>query len=106
MLQAFVKLESLPSIPRERREAYADLAMSIFQQYPPADPHSLTEAREYPSAGTERKSKHTHGSTDDAGTDKDQVWRLVEHTNICLHTRANDVAWWVLDGCLVGLRAA
>jgi WD repeat-containing protein 35 len=71
--QAFVKLEALPSIPKERREAYADLAMSIFQQYPPADPHSLTEAREHTSSSTQRKGKHRHGTTDDAGTEKDQV---------------------------------
>lgn len=69
-----MKLESLPSIPKERREAYADLAMSIFQQYPPADPHSLTEGKEQQPA--ERKGKHRHHGGDDASSDKDQVgWR-------------------------------
>jgi hypothetical protein len=68
-LQAFVKLESLPSIPKERREAYADLAMSIFQQHAPADPHSLTEGKEQQP---ERRGKQRHA--DDSGSaDRDQV---------------------------------
>lgn len=45
-LQAFVKLESIPNIPKERRDAYADLAMSIFIAHPPADPRSLAEGRD------------------------------------------------------------
>lgn len=67
--KAFVKLESLPSIPKERREAYADLAISIFQQHAPADPHSLTEGKEQQP---ERRGKQRHA--DDSGSaDRDQV---------------------------------
>lgn len=42
--KAFIKLESLPSIPTDKQESYADLAMSIFLKNPPADPRSLREA--------------------------------------------------------------
>lgn len=75
VVQAFVKLESLPNIPRERREAYADLAMSIFQQHPPADPHSLTEGRDVQQLGPEGKGhKRQDGSGPDAvQASKDQV---------------------------------
>lgn len=45
-MQAFVKLESLPSIPKEQREAFADVAMSIFTAHPPADPRNLAEGRD------------------------------------------------------------
>lgn len=76
-VQAFVKLESLPSIPKERREAYADLAMSIFQQHAPADPHSLTEGKEQQPALAERRGKQRH--TDDSGSsDRDQVGHGLE----------------------------
>lgn len=79
-LQAFVKLESLPSIPQERREAYADLAMSIFQQHPPADPHSLTEGRDQLSTpAKEHKGKHKAGKAGaNVAGDKLQVCAPVE----------------------------
>jgi len=83
--QAFVKLESLPSIPKDRREAYADLAISIFQQFAPADPYSLTEGREQQhgsaaaataaAAGHKVKGKDRQDSLglDDVHSNKDQV---------------------------------
>lgn len=79
-MQAFVKLESLLSIPQERREAYADLAMSIFQQHPPADPHSLTEGRDQLSTpAKEHKGKHKAGKAGaDVAGDKVQVRAPVE----------------------------
>ncbi|GFR48747.1 hypothetical protein Agub_g10705, partial [Astrephomene gubernaculifera] len=43
--KAFIKLESMPSIPADKREAFADLAMSIFLKHPPADPRALRETR-------------------------------------------------------------
>lgn len=36
----------MPSIPTDKRESYADLAMSIFLKHPPADPRALRETRE------------------------------------------------------------
>ena len=46
--QAFIKLESMPSIPAEDRSKYADLGMSIFmkQEYTPRDPYALRETRD------------------------------------------------------------
>lgn len=44
--QAFIKLESMPSIPSDKKEAFSDLAMSIFLKSPPADPKALRETRE------------------------------------------------------------
>lgn len=46
--QAFIKLESMPSIPEEERSKYADLGMSIFmkQEYTPKDPYTLRETKD------------------------------------------------------------
>ncbi|KAG2494620.1 hypothetical protein HYH03_007139 [Edaphochlamys debaryana] len=44
--KAFIKLESMPSIPTDKRESFADLAMSIFLKHPPADPRKLRETAE------------------------------------------------------------
>jgi WD repeat-containing protein 35 len=44
--QAFIKLESMPTLPGPKREEYADLAMSIFLKNPPIDPRALRETRE------------------------------------------------------------
>lgn len=79
VLQAFVKLESLPTLPKERREAYADLAMSIFQHHPPADPQTIAEAKE-PSITSSTSSKTARrggGGEADVVSDKAQVcgWR-------------------------------
>jgi WD repeat-containing protein 35 len=50
-LQAFVKLESLPSLPAEQREALAGLAAAIFMQHPPVDPRSIRETRDKRAGG-------------------------------------------------------
>ncbi len=69
-LQAFVKLESLPSIPSERRQAFAELALAVFARRPPADPRSLAEARV--SGGG--SSRHHHGGLlDDLDSERDQA---------------------------------
>jgi len=46
--QAFIKLESMPTIPEEERGKYADLGMSIFmkREYSPIDPYALRETRD------------------------------------------------------------
>lgn len=85
LCQAFIKLESLPSIPKERREAYADLAMSIFLAHPPADPHSLAEGREQQqrrtAAGPGSSSRAQHDALlDDFMTEKDQVSTRLRRT--------------------------
>jgi WD repeat-containing protein 35 len=49
--QAFVKLESLPTLPPEQREALARLAAAIFLQRPPVDPRSIRETRDKRSGG-------------------------------------------------------
>lgn len=49
--QAFIKLESMPSIPADKRESFGDLAMSIFLKHPPADPRALRETREKKANG-------------------------------------------------------
>ena len=36
--KAFLKLESLPSIPSESQAAFQEVAVSIFTKHPPADP--------------------------------------------------------------------
>jgi WD repeat-containing protein 35 len=36
--KAFLKLESLPSIPSETQAAFQEVAVSIFTEHPPADP--------------------------------------------------------------------
>ena len=41
--KAFIKLESLPSIPANLRDQYADLAMSIFLKNAPGDPRNIRE---------------------------------------------------------------
>jgi hypothetical protein len=80
-LQAFVKLESLPSLPAEQREALADLAAAIFLQHPPVDARSIRETRE-------KRSGSTGGGMDAVleglGSDQDQVG--------CWQGLAGD--WW------------
>lgn len=46
-LKAFVKLESLEDIPLDRRQRYADIAMTIFLANPPYDPRQLREAHSH-----------------------------------------------------------
>lgn len=41
----------MPSIPNDKRESFADLAMSIFLKHPPADPRALRETREKKAPG-------------------------------------------------------
>lgn len=74
--QAFVKLEALPSIPKERREAFADLAMSIFVAHPPADPHNLAEGRERQRTAAAGGKGQFDVLLDDLVADKDQVGTL------------------------------
>eukprot|EP00232_Nephroselmis_pyriformis_P019088 CAMPEP_0182899530 /NCGR_PEP_ID=MMETSP0034_2-20130328/28121_1 /TAXON_ID=156128 /ORGANISM="Nephroselmis pyriformis, Strain CCMP717" /LENGTH=1198 /DNA_ID=CAMNT_0025033565 /DNA_START=181 /DNA_END=3774 /DNA_ORIENTATION=- len=50
--KAFIKLESDPAIPAEKRESFADLALSIFSKHAPNDPRSLKG--EVRGAGAER----------------------------------------------------
>ncbi|WIA10618.1 hypothetical protein OEZ85_010800 [Tetradesmus obliquus] len=71
--KAFVKLEALPSIPKERREAFADLAMSIFVAHPPADPHNLAEGRERQRTAAAGGKGQFDVLLDDLVADKDQV---------------------------------
>eukprot|EP00882_Tetradesmus_deserticola_P017898 GHRQ01019201.1.p1 GENE.GHRQ01019201.1~~GHRQ01019201.1.p1 ORF type:complete len:128 (+),score=33.90 GHRQ01019201.1:27-410(+) len=72
--QAFVKLEALPSIPKERREAFADLALSIFVAHPPADPRNLAEGRERQRTAAAGGGKgQLDVLLDDLVADKDQV---------------------------------
>ena len=65
-------LESLPSLSQEQRTAYADLAMSIFLEHPPVDPHNLREAssRDKRAAGG---SKGRELLLEELGEDPDQV---------------------------------
>eukprot|EP00238_Polyblepharides_amylifera_P008608 CAMPEP_0196598138 /NCGR_PEP_ID=MMETSP1081-20130531/94147_1 /TAXON_ID=36882 /ORGANISM="Pyramimonas amylifera, Strain CCMP720" /LENGTH=1154 /DNA_ID=CAMNT_0041923789 /DNA_START=199 /DNA_END=3663 /DNA_ORIENTATION=- len=37
--RAFIKLESMPGIPVEKQESFAELAVSIFTKHPPNDPN-------------------------------------------------------------------
>ncbi len=46
--QAFIKLESSPSVPAPKQGEYGDLAMSIFLKFPPVDPRALRETRDKP----------------------------------------------------------
>ncbi len=71
--QAFIKLESLPSIPAEKQEAYGDLAMSIFLKNPPADPRSLRET----AAKKSSKNPAMDALLEDLGGAKEQVCRGV-----------------------------
>ncbi|KAF6259424.1 intraflagellar transport protein [Scenedesmus sp. NREL 46B-D3] len=73
--KAFVKLEALPSIPKERREAFADLALSIFVAHPPADPHNLAEGRDRQrtAAAAGGGKGQLDALLDDLVADKDQV---------------------------------
>jgi WD repeat-containing protein 35 len=72
-----VKLEALPSIPKERREAFADLAMSIFVAHPPADLHNLAEGRERQRTAAAAGGKGQFDALlDDLVADKDQVGGL------------------------------
>ncbi|CAD7700281.1 unnamed protein product [Ostreobium quekettii] len=43
--KALVKLESMESIPAEKREQYSDFAMSVFTKHAPNDPRTLREAQ-------------------------------------------------------------
>mmetsp|Transcript_38234 Transcript_38234/g.108060 ORF Transcript_38234/g.108060 Transcript_38234/m.108060 type:complete len:1242 (+) Transcript_38234:70-3795(+) len=43
--KAFIKLESMTEFTEQRREEYADLALSIFVKNPPVDPRGLRETR-------------------------------------------------------------
>jgi hypothetical protein len=91
-LQAFVKLEALPSLSQERRDAYADLALSIFQHHPPADPQTIAEAREQPSSSSSSSSKKArHHQQDDALADRDQVGRGTERARLSLTSGASPV---------------
>ncbi len=68
--QAFVKLESLPSLPAEQREALANLAAAIFLQHPPVDVRSIRETRD-------KRAGSTGGGMDTVleglSSDQDQV---------------------------------
>mmetsp|Transcript_8336 Transcript_8336/g.17822 ORF Transcript_8336/g.17822 Transcript_8336/m.17822 type:complete len:1276 (-) Transcript_8336:992-4819(-) len=50
--KAFIKLESMPNTPTDKRQAYADLAMSIFLKNAPSDPRALRETREKKAVGS------------------------------------------------------
>ena len=69
--QAFIKLESLPSIPGDKQEAFADLAMSIFLKNPPADPRSLRETTT--RKGAMPKNPAVDALLEDLGGTKEQV---------------------------------
>ncbi len=71
-MQAFIKLESLPTIPKERRDAYAELAMSVFLKNTPVDQRSLKDA-EARSSGSASSSKGHGAMLDDLMGDRDQV---------------------------------
>jgi hypothetical protein len=77
--KAFIKLESLPSIPSDKREAFSDLAMAIFLKHPPADPRALRETREKkggPGAGGGAGAAAVGGLDallDDLGGGREQV---------------------------------
>ncbi|GMH42155.1 hypothetical protein BSKO_10074 [Bryopsis sp. KO-2023] len=63
--KAFVKLESLPEIPEEKRQQYSDIAMPIFLNNPPVDPRQLRESK---------SSKHpTHSVLEDLKHSKEDV---------------------------------
>lgn len=69
--QAFVKLESLPTIPEARRAAFAEVALGVFAAAAPADPVLLREAA---GGGGGRGSGWHGGLLDDLqGLDRDQV---------------------------------
>jgi WD repeat-containing protein 35 len=67
-----VHLESLPTLSQEQRAAYADLALSIFLEHPPVDPHNLREAitRDKRAAGGSRGRELL---LEELGDDPDQV---------------------------------
>lgn len=44
--KAFVKLESLPTLRPDQRDAYGALAVNIFLQHPPVDTRVVKETRE------------------------------------------------------------
>lgn len=88
--KAFIKLESSPSIPKERHEIFADLAMSIFLKNPPVDPARLRETREKKGG----KSPQVDALLEDLMGDKEQVCvssgRIIRDSNwvrckICKH---------------------
>ncbi|GAX81565.1 hypothetical protein CEUSTIGMA_g8993.t1 [Chlamydomonas eustigma] len=69
--KAFIKLESLPAIPNDKREAFADLAMSIFLKNAPADPRSLRETMT--KKGLNGKNPVVDALLEDLGGNKEQV---------------------------------
>lgn len=42
--QAFARLEGMEALPAARRDAFAELAVAVFADRPPADPRRLAEA--------------------------------------------------------------
>uniref|UniRef100_A0A7S3VHU1 Anaphase-promoting complex subunit 4 WD40 domain-containing protein n=1 Tax=Dunaliella tertiolecta TaxID=3047 RepID=A0A7S3VHU1_DUNTE len=73
--KAFIKLESMPSIPAEDRSKYADLGMSIFMkpEYSPKDPATLRETRDRGRAAPTPNAPGLDGLLDDLVRPKDQV---------------------------------
>eukprot|EP00983_Pelagomonas_calceolata_P103455 1158916-Pelagomonas_calceolata.AAC.3 len=74
-VEAFIKLESMPSIPAEDRSKYADLGMSIFMkpEYSPKDPATLRETRDRGRAAPTPNAPGLDGLLDDLVRPKDQV---------------------------------
>jgi hypothetical protein len=71
--QAFVKLESLPSIPEARRAAFAEVALGIFTAHAPADPVTLKEAVAGGGGGGGGARRHDALLSDLEGASRDQV---------------------------------
>jgi WD repeat-containing protein 35 len=46
LCQAFIKLESNPSVEPAKRQSYADLALTIFLKHAPIDPRAIRETRD------------------------------------------------------------
>lgn len=62
-----MKLESLPVIPKDKRDAFGELAMSLFLANPPVDPRQLKEFQD------KKTSKHDDAMLDNLMGDRDQV---------------------------------
>ncbi|PNH02582.1 WD repeat domain-containing protein, partial [Tetrabaena socialis] len=81
---AFIKLESMPSIPNDKRDSFADLAMSIFLKHQPADPRALRETREKKAPGGAVST--LDALLEDLGGGRDQVCvasgRIVRDGNV------------------------
>lgn len=83
LLQAFVKLESLPAIPEPKKAAYAEVALGVFTANAPADPVTLKEAV---AAGDGGGSGRHDGLMDDLqGLDRDQVRESVVGNSCAMH---------------------